>query len=63
MYYSTDDQGWIDRKAKQIALETGCPLPIETSEAMAEFVRIQERPKATVTVLHQGRLFADKDRA
>ena len=58
MYYSPDEKGWIERKAQQIARETGWPLPIATSEAMAEFRRMQDRPKATVTPIGQGRLFA-----
>jgi len=37
MYYSPDEKGWIERKAREIRTATGWPLPIATSEAMAEF--------------------------
>jgi hypothetical protein len=60
MYDSPDDKGWIERQAKQIAQKTGWPLPIAKSEAMAEFVRIQQKPRASVVAISQGRLFARK---
>lgn len=49
MRYSKDEERWIERKAKEIARKTGWPYPIARSEAMAEFVRIQNRPKASVS--------------
>jgi len=61
MQYSRDEGGWLDRKAAEIARETGRPLPIAKSEAMAEFRRLQNRPKAPVVSIAQGRLFEPAD--
>lgn len=57
MYYLPNDKGWIERKAREIACETGVPLPIATSEAMAEWERMQKKPSAEVVATGQGRLF------
>ena len=59
MHYSRDEEDWLDRKAAEIARQTGWPLPIARAEAQAELVRIRERSKAKVIPLDQGRLMAD----
>ena len=59
MHYSRDEEGWIERKAREIARETGWPLPIARAEAQAELVRLQQKPKAEVIPFQQGRLFRD----
>ena len=53
MFYSRDEQVWIERKARGIARERGWhwPLPIARLEAQIELVRIQRRPKAEVIPL------------
>ena len=58
MFYSRDEQVWIERKARGIARERGWhwPLPIARLEAQTELVRIQRRPKAEVIPLHQWNL-------
>ena len=60
MHYSRDEDGWIERKAREIAQRTGWPLTIARAEAMAEFRRTQDRPKAQVIPFGQGRLFASE---
>ena len=57
MHYSRDEEGWLDRKAREISRETGWPLPIARAEARAELVRIRQHPKANVIPIQQGRLF------
>ncbi len=61
MHYSRDEEGWIERKAREIAQRTGWPLPIARAEAMAEFRRIQDRPKAPVIPFGQRRLFTSEN--
>ena len=58
MCYSQDDRSWIGRKAREIARETGEPLSVARAEAMVEFVRMQQKPNASVVAVSQGRLFA-----
>ena len=53
MQYSPAEQVWIERRAREIAEETGWALPIALSAAMAELD--SEKPKAGVVPLHQAR--------
>ena len=53
MFYSTDEDGWLERKGWEIAAKTGWPMPICKSEAMADLQRLKQRPKATVTQIAQ----------
>lgn len=46
MYFSPEDERWINRKAREIARRTGDPLPIAKAEAMREFKWMQRKPKA-----------------
>ena len=56
IYHSTDYKGWIERKAREIAAERGCSLPIARVKAQAEFRKLKDRrPKAEVVRLDQGR--------
>ena len=52
MYYSGDEEGWIERKAQEIARDRGWPLPMARSEAIAELRRLQDQPKAPVCSLN-----------
>jgi hypothetical protein len=51
MYYSESEEAWLELRAKKIAEETDCPLPVARSEAMAQLVRNRAMPKASVTEL------------
>ena len=57
MDYSPDEQRWIERKAREIVRETGRSLPVARAEAMIEFRRLKDRPKARVIPFGRGRLF------
>ncbi len=58
--HAREEPGCIERKAQEIAQRTGWPRPIARAAAMAEFRRIQDRPKAPVIPFDQGRLFASE---
>jgi hypothetical protein len=49
--FSDSENEWLERRARKIARETGVPLPIARSAAMAELVRLREKPKADVVEL------------
>lgn len=49
--YNDSEKEWLNRRARKIAHETGVPLPIARSAAMAELVRLREKPKADVVEL------------
>ena len=42
MHYSPDEQGWIERKAREIARQMGWPLAVARARAMAEFRRLPD---------------------
>ena len=42
MFYTPDEKGWIEPKAREIARETAWPLPIARAEAQAEFRRMRD---------------------
>ena len=57
MQYSPDEQGRIEREAREIARQTGWPLAVARAQAMAEVRKTQDRPKAEVVPPNQGKLF------
>lgn len=48
---SDSEKAWLERRAADIARETGEPLPVGRSEAMAQLVRLRALPKADVIPL------------
>ncbi len=59
--YTDSEKAWIERRARKIAKETGWPLPIARSEAMAELVRMRQRPKGAVLPLRDKSRVQDKN--
>jgi hypothetical protein len=51
--FTDSERAWLNRRARKIASETGDPLPIAFSTAMAELVRLRSRPKAAVVELRR----------
>ncbi len=62
MHYSPEDLAWIRNKAAEYADQSGYADSMAMSLAMAEFRRLQERPKAPVTPLNGARQKSDEDR-
>jgi hypothetical protein len=53
--YSRDELEWINRKATEYADQSGYPDAMAVSLAMAEFRRLQDRPKARVVSIGSRR--------
>lgn len=48
MIYSESEQTWLKRRAREIAIATGDPLPSACTAAMEEWGKLRQRPKAYV---------------
>jgi hypothetical protein len=53
--FNSSEWAWIARRADQIKLETGEPLPVARSTAMAQLACLRSMPKADVIPLDPQR--------
>lgn len=46
--FSESEQEWLDRRAEKLSVETGEPLPVARTKAMAQLLRLKHQPKAQI---------------
>ncbi len=46
--FSESEWEWIERRAEEICVTAGDPLPFARSAAIADLVRLRRRPKAEI---------------
>ena len=61
MRYDDSEHRWLDRRAAEIARETGWPLPIARSEAAAQLARGRRSGRAAGVVLFGRRQIRQSD--
>lgn len=60
--FNESEWEWIARRADKISLETGEPLPIARSTAMAQLVCLRSMPKAQIVPFDSKRRAAGAER-
>lgn len=53
--FNESEWEWIERRAEEIYLETGEPLPFAKTAAIADLVRLRRRPKAEIIEFSRAR--------
>jgi hypothetical protein len=48
LIFSESEWEWIERRADEISLATGDPLPFAKTAAIADLLRLRQRPKAKI---------------
>ena len=61
MRYDDSEHAWLDRRAAEIARETGWPLPIARSEAAAQLTRGRRSGRAAGVILLERRQIQNSD--
>ena len=55
LIFSESEWEWIERRADEISLATGDPLPFAKTAAIADLVRLRQRPKAQIIEFRRKR--------
>lgn len=53
--FTESEWEWIERRADEISLATGDPLPFAKTAAIADLVQLRRRPKADIIELESRR--------
>lgn len=55
LIFSESEWEWIERRADEISLATGDPLPFAKTAAIADLLRLRQRPKAKIIEFRRKR--------
>jgi hypothetical protein len=55
LIFSESEWEWIERRADEISLATGDPLPFAKTAAIADLLRLRQRPKAKIIPFRRRR--------
>jgi hypothetical protein len=53
--FSESEWEWIERRADEISLVTGDPLPFAKTAAIADLLKLRQRPKAQIIEFRKRR--------
>ena len=58
--YTPEEEAWVERRTRRIAVETGLPLPIARAQAAQQLIwNRNTKPKADVITLEPRKLEPD----